>query len=209
MRRTCCLSLSQLTRPAEAQAGIETERLTLRNFRIEDFDDYCAMTSDPETFLYSERGPMTSDETWTRLLRHFGHWALLNFGLFAIEEKASGRFVGEAGFGDFRRKLGIGFDGVPEASWSIAPWARGQGFATEAARGALKWLEQERHSRSSVCLIHEDNAASLSVARKLGYFAYARLTYRGYPALIHRRPASAAYRIDKRRSGFSSSFFKS
>ena len=171
---------------------IETERLVLRVFTSSDLDYYLALSSDADTFLFSERGPLSSEEAWTRLLRHVGHWGLLGYGLFAVEEKESGRFVGEAGLGDFRRQLGAGFDGVPEASWSMTRWARGRGYATEAAKAALNWLEQEQAVDRTVCLIHRDNKASLNVARKLGYGVYDECVYRGYPALLHQRHAGGS-----------------
>ncbi len=166
---------------------LETRRLILRAFTIEDFDGYFALSSDPDNYLHSERGPFTSDEAWTRLLRHVGHWALLGYGLFAIEEKGSGRFIGEAGFSDFRRQLGPEFDGAPEASWSVASWAQGRGYATEAAKAALNWIETALAVPRTVCLIHRDNAPSVTVARKLGYSVIEERSYRGYPALLHER----------------------
>ena len=168
---------------------VETERLVLRVLGLDDFEDYAALSADPVTFRFSERGPMTSDEAWTRLLRHVGHWALLGWGLFAVEEKATGRFVGEAGLGDFRRSLGHDFDGVPEAAWTTAPWAQGQGYATEAMEAALAWTEQRLGAERSVCLIHVDNAASIRVAEKLGYKPLSDCTYRGYEARLFERKA--------------------
>jgi len=170
---------------------IETERLVLRVLGLEDFDDYAAVSADPATFLFSERGPMTSDEAWTRLLRHVGHWTLMGWGLFAVEEKATGRFVGEAGLGDFRRGLGAHYDGVPEAAWTTAGWAQGRGYATEAMEAALAWVEQRLGAERSVCLIHVDNAASRRVAEKLGYRTFAECAYRGYDALLFERKRPA------------------
>ena len=174
----------------QARGGrIETERLVLRVLGLDDFDDYFAVAAHPDTFRYSERGPMSSDEAWTRLLRHVGHWALLGWGLFAVEEKATGRFVGEAGLGDFRRGLGPHYDGVPEAAWTIAHWAQGRGYATEAMMAALAWTETHLGAERSVCLIHTDNTASLRVAEKLGYKAFAECQYRGYDAILFERTA--------------------
>lgn len=149
------------------------------------------MSADPETFRYSDRGPMTSEESWTRLLRHAGHWSLLGYGVFAVEEKASGRFVGEAGFGDFKRKLGADFDMYPEAAWSFAPWAKGSGYATEAAAAALNWLEGELSPERTVCLIHVDNQASIRVAEKLDYRPFRERVYRGDRSLLFQRNRSA------------------
>jgi RimJ/RimL family protein N-acetyltransferase len=165
---------------------LETERLILRGYRLEDFPAYYEMSSDPDTFRFSERGPMSSDEAWSRLLRHTGHWALLGYGFFAIEEKCTGHFVGEAGYSDFKRQLGPRFDGVPEGGIAISGWAKGLGYATEAAEAALAWMEARGEART-VLMIHADNAASRRVAEKLGYKKFAERTYKGYPALLHER----------------------
>jgi RimJ/RimL family protein N-acetyltransferase len=166
---------------------IETERLILRHLGADDFPEYLAIASDPETFRYAQRGPLTSDEAWTRLLRSMGHWWLMGYGLFAVEEKATGRFVGEVGLGDFRRGLGTAFDGVPEAAWTIASWAQGCGYATEAAAAAHAWMEVRVNAQRTVCIIHADNIASVRVAAKLGYAPFGQIRYRGYPALLLER----------------------
>jgi len=171
--------------------SIETERLILRPFRVEDFAAYAEISADPETFRFSERGAMTGEEAWSRLLRHVGHWSLIGYGLFAVEEKASGRLAGEAGLGDFRRRLGECFDPFPEAAWMTAGWARGRGYASEAAAAALGWMEESFGTERTVCLIHAENRPSLRVASKLGYAPFADCTYRGYPALLHERGKAA------------------
>jgi RimJ/RimL family protein N-acetyltransferase len=185
----------------DGEAGavrLETERLVLRSLRLSDFDDYFAVSADPETFRFSERGAMSSDEAWTRLLRHAGHWSLLGYGLFALEEKETGRFVGEAGLGDFHRGLGPAYEGVPEAAWTVAPWAQGRGYATEAAAAAIEWMERTFAVERSVCLIHAGNTASLHVAGKLGYCPFAQRSYRGYPAVLHQRTRRASRNADIR-----------
>jgi RimJ/RimL family protein N-acetyltransferase len=169
------------------RARAETERLILRAFRNDDFEAYRDLFGDPSTLRYSERGPLTPEEAWTRLLRQIGHWSTLGYGMFAVEEKASGRLVGEVGLGDFRRQLGARFDPAPEAAWTIAGWARSRGYAAEAALGALSWIESRLRTDRTVCLIHAGNRASLKVAAKLGYAAFGRLRYRGYPALLFER----------------------
>jgi RimJ/RimL family protein N-acetyltransferase len=138
-------------------------------------------------WIYSERGPMTPEESWARLLRHAGQWALRGCGIFAVEEKETGELVGEAGFADFRRGLGADFDPFPEASWTIRPDRQGRGYATEAAGAALAWLAGTRGEAHTVCLIHTDNIASHRVAAKLGYTPFRTLDYRGYPAQLLRR----------------------
>lgn len=107
----------------------------------------------------------------------------MGYGFFAIEEKQSGRFVGEAGLNDFRRGLGSGFDGFPEIGWTISPSVQGRGYATEAAEAVLEWMEERFDAARVVCLIHTSNAASLRVAEKLGFAGGSECVYRGYPAI--------------------------
>lgn len=174
------------------ETWIETDRLVLRRYEASHFPDVAELTSLPETFRYSERGPMSSDEAWSRLLRHIGHWTAMGFGFFAIEEKLSGRFIGEAGLNDFRRGLGSGFDGVPEIGWTMTPSAQGRGYATEAAQAALMWMEQRFEAACVVCLIHTSNAPSLRVAEKLGFTSQGRCVYKGYPAFQLERQQQVA-----------------
>ena len=62
-----------------------------------------------------------------------GHWALHGFGMFVLEEKASGRFAGRAG--PFYPPVWPGF----EVGWGLAAEFRGKGYAVEAARASIDW----------------------------------------------------------------------
>lgn len=181
-------SLTAVRRPVI----IETERLLMRRPIAADFPDFAEMARDPTMFTYSEReGAMTGEEAWALLLRHIGYWSSRGYGVFALEEKATGRFVGQVGASDFRRELGADFDPWPELTWSVAAPARGRGLATEAVAAALDWLRAQAAPPRSVCLIHEANAPSLRVADKLGYKELRRCRYRGYPAILFERVEEA------------------
>ena len=183
--------IARRDRPIEtAQAGeivAETRRLILRRHAATDHLAYFTMSADPRMTQFAGRAPAGPDEAWSRLLRQAGHWSLFGFGFLAIEEKATGCFIGEAGLAHFRRGLGTDFDTAPEAGWAIGPWAQGHGYATEAAAAALRWIEARFGLRRTVCLIHEDNAPSLRVAEKLGYRPTGECTYRDYPAITFER----------------------
>ncbi|HYE28271.1 MAG TPA: GNAT family N-acetyltransferase [Allosphingosinicella sp.] len=180
-----------IPRPAGPAIRIETERLILRPYGVEHFEALHAIASDPAMFLHSERGPMSSDEAWSRLLRHVGHWQVAGYGVFAIEDKKTGRLVGETGLTDFRRGLGSRFDGCPEITWSVAADVQRRGYATEAAEAALRWLDETLEAPRSVCLIHIDNQVSLRLAEKLGYRPFHRQDYKGYPAVLLERDRGA------------------
>lgn len=125
--------------------------------------------------------PLSTEESWARLLRYAGHWSLLGFGFWVVEEKASGAFVGELGFADLKREIDPAIE-LPEAGWVLAPAAQGRGFATEALRAALQWAGWR-----TACIIHPENAASIRVAEKCGYRETRRTTYKGQPTILFQR----------------------
>ena len=166
---------------------IETERLRLRGHRVDDFGDVAAMWADPAVVRYIGGRPFSAEESWSKILRYAGLWPLLGYGYWAIEEKATGRFAGEAGFADFRREIEPPLNGMPEAGWVLARWAHGQGFATEAVRAALAWADRHLGGRRTACIVDPVHAASIRVALKCGYREFARATYKGQPTVMLRR----------------------
>jgi len=166
---------------------VETRRLRLRPFQMDDYADYAAMMADPDNWTYAERGPMSGEESWMRFLRHFGHWQMLGFGTFGVFDIETDKFVGEVGFNQYNRNLGGHFDWAPEACWMVAGGNKNSGLATEAVAGAVTWMERTLGSTRTVCIIHERNMPSLRVAEKLGYRAFKRSEFRGYPAVFFER----------------------
>ncbi len=167
---------------------IETERLKMRLHRPDDLGDCLAMWSDPEVTRFIGGKPFSAEEVWARILRYAGHWRMLGYGYWLIEEKSTGLFVGEVGFADFKRHLVPSFDGIPEIGWALIPWAHGKGYATEAVKGAAAWGD-DHFGREAVtgCLINPDNSASIRVAEKGGYREFCRTFYKEVPAVIYRR----------------------
>ncbi len=169
---------------AAAAPTLETERLVLRTHSIADFTESLALWSDPEVTRFIGGRPFTQEEIWSRLIRYVGHWALLGFGYWAVEEKASGRFLGEVGFADFRRVIEPSFDGMPEIGWVIAPHAHGRGYATEAVRAAISWGDEHFGAARTVCIIAPENRPSIRVAEKCGYREFLRTTYKDSPTIV-------------------------
>ena len=126
-------------------------------------------------------------DAWERLLRYVGHWTLLGFGFWAVEEMASGRYVGDVGLAEFKRAIEPSLEGQPECGWVLAPWCHGRGYATEAARRALSWGERHLPGQRAVCIIAPENGASLRVAEKCGFKEVTRATFKGSPTILFRR----------------------
>jgi RimJ/RimL family protein N-acetyltransferase len=169
---------------------LETERLKLRGHRLDDFAACAAMWADPVVSWQLGRKPFTEEEAWTRLLRYVGHWALLGFGYWVVEEKDSGNFVGEVGFADYKRDMQSPVKESPEIGWVLAAWAHGKGYATEAARAALQWGDAHFSPSRTTCIISPDNLRSIRVAEKCGYRDLQLTLYKGQPTIVFvREPA--------------------
>lgn len=166
---------------------IETPRTILRAHRLDDFDAYATMWTDPGVTRFIGGKPRTREESWMRFLRHAGLWSLLGYGFWAIEEKATGRFIGEAGFHDLKRDIEPRIEGIPEAGWALAPAAHGAGFATEVVSRVLRWGEETFARSRTVCIIDPENATSLNVAKKCGYQEVMRTTYHDAPTILLER----------------------
>jgi RimJ/RimL family protein N-acetyltransferase len=168
---------------------IETERLKLRGHRLEDFALCAAMWADPEVTRYIGGKPHTEEESWARLLRYSGHWALLGFGYWVVEEKSTGNFIGEAGFADYKRDLPA-LRGIPEIGWAFTTQARGKGYATEALCAVVAWGDAHFPSPRTACIIHPENLASIRVAEKCDYRQFQRTMYKAHPTVMFVRDRS-------------------
>ena len=133
-----------------AHPTIETERTILRPHRLDDFDAYAAMWADPVVTRFIGGKPRTREESWIRFLRHPGMWSLLGYGFWAIEEKASGRFIGEAGFHDLKRDIVPSIEGMPEAGWALVPSAHGKGLASEVVGRMLAGATRLGHAKDGL-----------------------------------------------------------
>jgi RimJ/RimL family protein N-acetyltransferase/predicted nucleotidyltransferase len=174
--------------------ALETARLLLRGHRRDDLRECAEMWADPTVTEHISGKPFTEEEVWTKVVRYLGHWSMMGFGYWVVREKSSGRFVGEVGFADFKRAITPSFDGAPEAGWVLAPWAQGQGYATEAVRAVHVWLDERFGPTRTVCMIAPENAASIRVAEKCHYREWVRTTYREQPTILFQRDPSVTVR---------------
>jgi RimJ/RimL family protein N-acetyltransferase len=166
---------------------LDTNRLSLRLPTLRDFEDSAAMLKDEAVIRHIGGKPFTREEAWMRVLRHVGHWQLLDFGFWVVREKRGGGFVGHVGLGDFRREMTPTFGGDPEIGWVLAGSAHGKGYATEAAQAAIEWMCLRHRPARMVCMIEPENAASLRVAAKCGFHEFARTTYKNSAVVVLER----------------------
>jgi RimJ/RimL family protein N-acetyltransferase len=170
--------------PNLAVPTLETERLRLRGHAMDDFIHCAALWADPNVTRHIGGKPCTEEESWARFLRYFGHWLLLGFGYWVAEDKATGNFVGEVGFADYKRSLQPSLKDVPEIGWALASHAHGKGFATEAVRAVVAWGDEHFVAPQTACIVAPENHASIRVAVKCGYRQSQLATYKGEPTKL-------------------------
>jgi RimJ/RimL family protein N-acetyltransferase len=141
-----------------------TDRLLLRRWRIEDFEDFAAMAADPHVmrFLTPDGQPLARFAAWQSFSAIVGHWELRGYGLFAVVERSTGQLVGRAG--------GWFPEGWPEfeIGWTLRSEFWGKGYATEAARKCLEYAFTVLNRAHVVSLILPENTRSIRVAERLG-----------------------------------------
>lgn len=171
---------------------LETPRLRLRPYHLDDFDSYAAMWADPAVTRFIGGVPFSREAAWTRFLRQIGLWHHLGFGFFAIEHRETGAFAGEAGFHDLRRAVTPSLEGTMECGWALTAAMQGQGLAEEAMRAALGWASTHGSGTRLTCMIDPGNGASLRLAGKLGFTEFVRTTYNGVPEVLLERSRQGA-----------------
>ena len=76
---------------------LETDRMILRMFRLDDWVDIHEYYSDPECAKYTSRRPLNENESWQKMAALVGHWQLRKYGSYAMEEKKLKRVIGVVG----------------------------------------------------------------------------------------------------------------
>ncbi|MGY4155562.1 RimJ/RimL family protein N-acetyltransferase [Bradyrhizobium sp. USDA 4461] len=160
---------------------IETHRLILRPWREDDAAPYTAMLSDPSTSRYitADGKPVVDPMTgWRHAMMMAGHWAVYGVGMFAVEEKTSGLFVGRVG--PWFPPVWPGF----EVGWAIAKQFRGNGYAVEAARASISWAFMNFTMSEIIHCIDRENRASQATATRLGARMGREIELFGHPANV-------------------------
>ena len=142
---------------------IETERLYLREFKDDDFEDLFAVLSDPETMQHYPK-PYDAEGT-----RRWLDWSLRNyrehgFGLWAMILKETGAFLGDCGL----TMQPIDGEWLPEIGYHIHRdfWRRGYG--KEAAAAVRDWAFAHTEFDCLYSYMTHTNVASYSTAASIG-----------------------------------------
>lgn len=160
---------------------IETERLILRGVTPEDHPQFAAYFATERSHFTG--GPQDEVEVFATMMRMAGHWHLRGFGLWTIEDRATGTAAGWAG-------ILLNFDWPePELGWTVFGNHEGKGLAFEAATAARLHAARHLGIRAPISLIRPSNARSAALARRMdAVLENPDGLLRGIPCHIWRHP---------------------
>ncbi|MBE9035307.1 GNAT family N-acetyltransferase [aff. Roholtiella sp. LEGE 12411] len=158
-------------------ADIETPRLQLRQFILDDFDNLFRLYSDAEVMKYLSL--RTREQTQASLHKHIQHWQQHNFGMWAVIHKDSSKLIGRCGLGFLENtpevELGYVFD---KSYWNM-------GLGTEASQATLQYGFKELKLERIVAIAKPDNIASVRVIQKIGMKYQKNAHYYGHDVVYY------------------------
>lgn len=142
---------------------LETERLRLREFTLQDLDELAALLGDPIIMRFWPR-PRTREETLEGLHKVLDLYVSRGYGLWAVEEKDTGDFIGRCGLipqmVDGEEEIEVGYI-IAASHWR-------QGYGSEAAIAIRDWAFSNLTVARVISLINPENEASIGVATRNG-----------------------------------------
>lgn len=147
--------------------GLVTERLVLRGFADADLEPFAAMNADPAVMEFFP-SDLTRAQSDALIARFVAAWAA-GFGVWALEERQGGEFLGFTGF--VAPTFEAAFTPAVEIGWRLRASAWGRGYATEAATAALDWApgRMDPPRGEIVSMTAVANARSRAVMQRLGF----------------------------------------
>ena len=142
---------------------IETERLILREYSVEDFPALHEIVSDPETMQHYPK-PFDEERTKSWIEWNLQNYKEYGFGLWAVVLKETGEFIGDCGI----TIQNIDGELLPEIGYHIHKKYWRQGFGSEAARAVRDWAFENTKYDCIYSYMKYTNIPSQKTAMKNG-----------------------------------------
>lgn len=142
---------------------LETQRLILRPYTMDDFEDLYAILSDEQTMQYYPSA--FSEEKvrgWIRWNKE--NYDTFGFGLWAIVLKENGKMIGDCGVTMQKINGSI----KPEIGYHIHKDYQNNGYATEAAQKCKDYIFEHTPFNRIYSYMNGRNVPSYTVAAKNG-----------------------------------------
>lgn len=144
--------------------SLHSTRLRLRPWRRQDQKLFAALNADPEVMEHFP-SPLTQKESDALAERIMDDMKRCGWGLWALERKEDGLFLGFTGLQLCNPALP--FAPALEVGWRLARKFWGHGYATEAARSALDFAFNHLEEKKVVSFTAANNLRSQAVMRRL------------------------------------------
>jgi [ribosomal protein S5]-alanine N-acetyltransferase len=143
---------------------VDTPRLHLRAFTLDDAEAYAAVRYHPEVDAWLMPAPTDDPVAQQRaqIEEYEQRWTTHGYAPWAVIERESGRLVGHCGL------RWLDSLEIVDTIWTMHPDTQGKGYAREAARAAVDWGFAAAKLPRIGALIRPDNARSQAVARAVG-----------------------------------------
>lgn len=172
----------------DSAISLETNRLILRQWHDSDYDVFAQMNADKQVMqFYPSRLSRQESSSFARRLRN--KIALNGWGFWALELKMESRFIGFLGLN--KPDYNLPFQPCIEIGWRLARNAWGFGYATEAARAALRYGFKELQLDEIVSFCVTANTRSYALMQRLG-MSRQKQTFR-HPLIAFNDPLSEHY----------------
>src|SRR5690625_1884243 len=148
---------------------IKTKRLILRDWKESDIPEFIALNMDKDVRRYFPN-TATPEESREFILNAQRDIDARGFGLFAVERRDTKEFIGFTGIQVWEEDGPLKLHFLPsiEIGWRLAKRHWNQGFATEAARGVVKFAEHNTDIREIYAYTASINYPSINIMLKLG-----------------------------------------
>jgi len=176
-----------------ALVEIETARLRLRQWREEDKAPFAALNADPRVMEHFP-APLTRAESDATVDRVRAAIEARGWGSWAVERREDGALLGFTGLTAVRDELPIA--PAIELGWRMAVHAWGAGYATEAARAAVRFAFETLELPEVVAYTTLTNQRSMAVMRRLGMAEGGTFDHPGIPE-AHRLRPHVVYRKER------------
>lgn len=176
----------------ETTIYIETDRLILRGWEETDREVFAMMNSNPNVMRHfpATLDPEESDRFISRITSELEEYG---YGLFAVELKGSGDFIGYVGFHRFC--FDVPFSPGWEIGWRLSDRHWHKGYATEAATACIAYARQRGLFKRLYSFTAVSNTPSENVMKRVGMTARGRFQHPYLPD-GHRLKEHLLYAID-------------
>ena len=142
---------------------METERLMIRKYALDDVYELYSIIGDAETMKYYKH-PYSLNDTNRWIEWNLDNYRRYGFGLWALVLKENKKFIGDCGV----TMQNINGQMVPEIGYHIHKDYHQQGLATEAGKAVLDYFFKNFKFNEIFCYQTKDNIPSQKTALKLG-----------------------------------------